>query len=216
MNVKQLKALRRSQREVMQPLRGRLDEDAWQRLNDYISSVVQLVKDANDTREDKLLVENENLKRQLAEEEKQHREELIRIRQTSAQELAGKLSGVEAKYQKRTTQMEERVAKLEHINELARRRLLQLNEVACTTKALNAAKNRFGNGALLQLVRMAVDVIVMCIDKGKSRHWSWAEFDIVPYHTDKGWCVFICGKGELSNMPTVLRVNEFALKYSER
>ena len=53
MNVKDLKALRKSQHDLMQPLRRQLDEDAWQRLNDYVSSVVQLVKDTNDTTEER-------------------------------------------------------------------------------------------------------------------------------------------------------------------
>jgi hypothetical protein len=71
---------RKSQHEVMQSLRKQLDEEAWQRLNDYISSVVQMVKDTNDTREERLLAENERLKRELAEQEKQHREELERVK----------------------------------------------------------------------------------------------------------------------------------------
>ena len=54
----------------MQPLRRQLDEDAWQRLNDYVSSVVQLVKDTNDTTEEQLLMENENLKRRLADQDR--------------------------------------------------------------------------------------------------------------------------------------------------
>ena len=186
MNVKQLKDLRKSQHEVMQPLRKQLDEDAWQRLNDYISSVVQLVKDTNDTREERLLVENERLTKHLAEQEKQHREEIAQIRQACSEELAAKASDFEAKYQKKAAQIEARVATLAHMNELAAKRVLQINDVACTTKALNAAKSRFGDGALRQLVSMAIDVIVLAIDQKKEVVWGRGEFAIAPYLTDNG------------------------------
>lgn len=212
MNAKQLKELRKRQHELMQPLRGQLDDETWQRLNDYVTSVVQLVKDSNNTREERLLLENENLQRQLAEQEKLHREELIRIRQTCADELAAKVSGIEAKYQKKTTQMEENVARLQHVDDLAKKGLLQINAIACTTKAINAAKSRFGNAALARLVRMAIDLTVACIDKEKDGHWTVGEFDVVPYLTDDGWNVFICGTGELAGMPTLQTVSEFALK----
>jgi hypothetical protein len=212
MKVKELKALRKSQHEVMQPLRRQLDDDAWQRLNDYITSVVELVKDTNNTREERLLVENENLKRQLAEQEKQRREELIRIRQTCADELAAEVSGIEAKYQKKTTQLEDTIAKLERIGELKHQGVLRINEIACTSKAFQAAKSRFGDGAVARLICLATDVIVLRIDKGKDGRWSIAEFDVVPYQTDKGWNVFVCGSGQLSTMPTLQTVSDFAIK----
>jgi hypothetical protein len=212
MNVKQLKDLRKSQHEVMQPLRRQLDEDAWQRLNEYISSVMQLVKDTNDTREERLLAENECLKRQLAEGEKQHREEIARIRQACSEELTAKVSGIEAKYHRKTAETEARVAQLEHMNELAAKRVLQINEIACTTKALDAAKSRFGEGALPRLVNMAIDVTALAIEQKKEVVWAKGEFGIAPYFTDKGWNVFICRKGELSNLPTILTVSDNAIK----
>ena len=157
-------------------------------------------------------MENENLKRRLADQDRQHREELDRIRLASAQETATKVSGIEAKQQKKTAEMEARVTRLEHVNELARRRVLQINEVACTTKALHAAKNRHGEYAVPKLVQLAIEVTALRIDNGKDGHWSSADFDVVPYQTNEGWNVFICHKGQLSTMPTILRVNEFALK----
>ncbi len=212
MNVKQLKTLRKSQHEVMQTLQGQLDEPSYHRLNDYISSVVQLIKDTNSTTEERLLAENEKLKRQLAEQDKQQRAELIRVRQNCSEEQANKLSGVEAKYQKKTAELEATVAALQHIEALAGKGLLQLNEVACTTKAFNVAKRCFSTEVMPRLFRIAVDAAVLCIDQKKDIRLSWADFDIVPYLTDKGWNVFICCKGELSTVPALLRVSEYAMK----
>ena len=212
MNVKQLKALRKGQYELMQTLRGQLDEDSYHRLNDYLSSAVQLVKDTNTTTEARLLAENKKLKRQLAEQDEQHRAELIRLRQQCSKEQADKVSGVEAKYQKKTAELEATVAALQHIDALAGKGLLQLNEIACTSKAFTVAKRCFSTEIMPRLFRIAVDAAVLCIDQKKDIRLNWGDFDIVPYLTNKGWNVFICCKGELSAVPTLLRVSEYAVK----
>ena len=69
-----------------------------------------------------------------------------------------------------------------------------------------------GEYAVPKLVPLAIEVTALRIDNGKDGHWSSADFDVVPYQTNEGWNVFICHKGQLSTMPTILRVNEFALK----
>ena len=212
MNVKQLKALRKNQHELMQSMRGQLDEHAYRRLKDHLSSVVQLIKDTHNTTEERLLAENNSLKSQAAERETQHEAELTRLRQNCLKELAAKQSAVEARYRKRTEQMEATVARLQHVDALMRRRLLQLNEIACTTKALNAAKCQFHDDVVLRMLRLAMDATALCVDKEKNLRLSWTGFDVVPYLTDNGWNVFICCQGELSTMPAVITVREHARK----
>ncbi len=196
----------------MQTLQGQLNEHSYHRLNEYITSVVRLIKDTNSTTEERLLAENQKLKRQLAEQEERHRAEAIRVRQNCSEKQAEQLSGVEAKYQKKTAEMEAKVAALQHIDVLAGKGLLQLNEVACTTKAFNVAKRCFSTEIMPRLFRIAVDAVVLCVDQKKDLRLSWADFDIVPYLTDNGWNVFICCKGELSKVPALLTVSEYAVK----
>jgi hypothetical protein len=212
MNVKQLKELRKSQHEVMLPLKGKLDEQAYHQLNEYISSVVQLVKDTNNTTEERLLAENENLKRQLAEQEEQHRAELVRLRQDCSEELAKKLSGAEAKYRGRTEELEKKVTILQQLDTMVGKGMIQLNQIACTTKAIKSANHRFGNAAVKQMVHMAIFATAQSIVTEKDLKGSWEGFDILPYFTDDGWNVFICCKGELDAIPTVMMVDEYVLK----
>ncbi len=216
MKSKELKALRKQHFELLQPLRAKLDDEKWHELNSFIGSLLEQIKETNSTTEERLIEENVSLKNQLAADDKQHREELAQIREQRVQEIAASVSAVETRYKRQLSEMEASVAKLSHIYELGNKGWLKISEIACTAKAAETAKSRFHDFTGTRLVQWAIDVIAMSIDRGEGKTWSIEGFNFVPYATEKGWCVFVCVKGELDAMPSIVRVNEFATQRAVR
>jgi hypothetical protein len=213
MNAKQLKEVRKSQHELLLELRGQLEDDAYARLKAHLSSALLLIKDSNTTTEERLLAENETLKKQLAEKEEQHRAELARVKHECSEKLAAGLAGVETSYKKKTARMEADFAALNHVNAVMAKGLLCVNEVGCTSKALSVARGRFRDQAVQRLFRLALDATAaQCADRAKQLRLTWGDLDATPYLTPHGWNVFISYKGELGAAPKLLTVREHELR----
>jgi hypothetical protein len=216
MKSKELKALRKRHFEILQPLRTKLDDEKWHELNSFVGSLVDQIKESNSKTEDGLIQENESLKDLLAANDKKRREEMSQLRERCVQDIAASVSAVETKYKRQLNDMETNVTKLSHSYELANKGWLKVSEIACTAKALEAAKSRFHDFTGTQLVQWAIDVIAMSIDRGDNVTGNWSEFTCIPYPTQKGWCVFVCLIGELDLIPSIVRVNEHATQRAVR
>ena len=199
MNVKQLKALRKGQYELMQTLRGQLDEDSYHRLNDYLSS-------ADSARQGHQHYDRSPLARGEQEAEaatgrtgRTGRTAPGGIDSTPAAVLRG--TGGQSVGRRSQVSEEDRRTGGDRRRTSTHRRTGRKRIASAQCDGLHQQGIHCGK-ALLQHRRSCTgcfalrwNAAVLCIDQKKDIRLNWGDFDIVPYLTNKGWNVFICLQG---------------------